>query len=54
MTKIEGRYTQVTPVKAVKKPVQRKTPLSQPGSKGFSQQTMENSKPFYSGTGGKL
>ena len=49
-----GRYQQVKPVQAVKKPVERKTPLSQPGSKGFNQKTMENSKPFYSGTGGKL
>jgi hypothetical protein len=48
-----GRYQQVKPVKAVKKPVERKTPLSQPGSKGFNQKTMEKSKAFYSGTGGE-
>ena len=39
--------------KAVKKPVERKTPLSKPGSTGFNQKTMEKSKPFYSGTGGE-
>jgi len=49
-----GRYQQVKPVQSVKKPVERKTPLSQPGSKGFSQKVMEGSKPVYSGTGGKL
>jgi len=48
-----GSYQQVKPVQAVKKPVERKTPLSQPGSKGFNQKTMEKSKAFYSGTGGE-
>ena len=53
MTQV-GRYKQVQPASAIKKPVERKVPLSQPGSKGYSQKTMEGSKPVYSGTGGKL
>ena len=53
MTQV-GRYQQVQPASATKKPVERKAPLSQPGSKGYSQKTMEGSKPVYSGTGGKL
>ena len=53
MTQV-GRYQQVQPASATKKPVERKVPLSQPGSKGYSQKTMEGSKPVYSGTGGKL
>jgi len=53
MTKV-GRYQQVQPASATKKPVERKVPLSQPGSKNYNQKTMEGSKPVYSGTGGKL
>jgi len=53
MTKV-GRYQQVKSVIPVKKTTERKTPLSQPGSKGYDQKVMENSKAFYSGTGGKL
>jgi hypothetical protein len=50
-----GRYQQqITPVQPAKKTKERKVPLSQPGSKGFNQKVMENSKAFYSGTGGKL
>jgi hypothetical protein len=49
-----GRYQQVKPVAPPKKTKERKTPLSQPGFKGYDQKVMENSKPFYSGTGGKL
>ena len=53
MTQV-GRYQQVQPASATKKPVERKVPLSQPGSKSYNQKTMEGSKPVYSGTGGKL
>ena len=49
-----GRYQQVRPVQPVKKTVERKTPLSKPGSKGYNQKSMEASKPLYSGSGGKL
>lgn len=48
-----GRYQQVKSVQPAKKTGERKTPLSQPGSKGYNQKTMESSKAFYSGTGGK-
>lgn len=44
-----GRYQQVKPVTAVKKPVERKTPLSQPGK--YNQQAMEAAKPIYTSTG---
>ena len=53
MTQV-GRYQQVKPVTPAKKPVERKTPLSQPGSKGYNQKIMEASKALYSGNGGKL
>jgi len=53
MTQV-GRYQQVKPISSAKKPAERKVPLSQPGSKGYSQKTMEGSKPVYSCTGGKL
>lgn len=49
-----GRYQQVKPVQPVQKTKERKAPLSQPGSKGYNQKVMENSKALYSGTGGKL
>lgn len=49
-----GRYQQVKPVQPIRKPKERKVPLSQPGSKGYNQRTMEASKPLYSGTGGKM
>jgi len=49
-----GRYQQqVASVQPVKKTKERKTPLSQPGSKGYNKKVMENSKAFYSGTGGE-
>jgi len=48
-----GSYQQIKPVQPVQKTKERKTPLSQPGSKGYNQKVMEGSKPFYSGTGGK-
>jgi hypothetical protein len=48
-----GRYQQVKPVREIKKTSERKTPLSQPGSKGYNQKVMEGSKPLYSGSGGK-
>ena len=48
-----GSYQQIKPVQPVRKTKERKTPLSQPGSKGYNQKAMEGSKPFYSGTGGK-
>jgi len=50
MTQV-GRYQQVKPVTSVKKPVERKTPLSQPGQ--FNQQTMESAKPIISPNGGR-
>jgi len=49
-----GRYQQVKPVAPPKKTTERKTPLSQPGSKGYNQKVMEDSKALYSGTGGKM
>lgn len=49
-----GRYQQVKPVQPAKQTKERKVPLSQPGSKGFNQKTMEGSKALYSGTGGKI
>jgi hypothetical protein len=50
MTQV-GRYQQVKPVSPPKKPVERKTPLSQPGQ--FNQQTMEAAKPIMSPNGGR-
>jgi hypothetical protein len=52
MTKT-GSYQEIKSISPIKKTGERKTPLSQPGSKGFNQKTMEGSKPLYSGTGGK-
>ena len=49
-----GRYQQVKSVAPPKKTTERKTPLSQPGSKGYNQKVMEDSKALYSGTGGKM
>jgi hypothetical protein len=49
-----GSYQQVKAVAPINKTKERKTPLSQPGSKGYNQKVMEGSKSIYSGTGGKL
>ena len=44
-----GRYQEVKPVVAAKKPTERKTPLSQPGK--YNQKAMEAAKPIYTNTG---
>jgi hypothetical protein len=45
-----SRFIQQTEKKKDSK-VERKVPLSQPGSKGYSQKTMEASKPIYTNQG---
>lgn len=43
------RFIQQGEKKKTPKKVERKIPLSQPGSKGYNAQVMANTKPLYTG-----
>lgn len=47
--KTTGSYQQVKAITPLRKTVERKTPLSQPGK--YNQKAMENAKPIYTNTG---